>query len=90
MRSPGGGEFSSASNLNNLYVTTDEGRLDCLGQVEGVGGYEAVRQESVELDLGLHTCRVLNLDALIRSKEAMGRPHDLEAVIQLKALREGR
>jgi hypothetical protein len=33
-------------------------------------------------------CRVLSLDALIRSKEALGRPHDLQTLVQLKALRE--
>lgn len=83
-------DAEEVERLKNLYVTTDEGRLDCLGNVEGVGPYDAVLAESVELDLGKYSCRVLGLDALIRSKEALGRPHDLQTVVQLKALREQR
>jgi predicted nucleotidyltransferase len=77
-----------AGAVKNLYITTDEGRLDCLGSIQGIGGFEAVYDESVELDLEGRACRVLGLEALIRAKEATGRPHDLETVIQLKALRE--
>ena len=79
---------AKAKSVKNLYITTDEGRLDCLGRVEGVGDFEAARRESVEMALGEGTCSVLGLDALIRSKEALGRPHDLEALVQLKAIRE--
>jgi hypothetical protein len=79
---------SKAASLKNIYITTDAGRLDCLGFVEGVGDYDSTRRESIEIDLGDYSCRVLNLDALIRSKEALGRPHDVQALVQLKALRE--
>lgn len=79
-----------AGAVKNLYITTDEGRLDCLGFIQGVGDFEAVLAESVELDLGGYTCRVLGLEALIRAKEATGRPHDLQTVVQLKALQERR
>ncbi len=77
-----------AEQIKNLDISTDEGRLDCLGFVTGVGDFAAVVRESVEISLGRRSFRVLGLDALIRSKEAAGRPHDLEAVIQLKAIRE--
>ena len=77
-----------AEQLGNLHISTDEGRLDCLGFVTGVGDYAAVLRESVEIKLDRGPFRVLGIDALIRSKEAAGRPHDLEAVIQLKAIRE--
>jgi hypothetical protein len=33
-------------------------------------------------------CHLLSLDALIRAKEALGRPRDQQAVLQLKAIRE--
>lgn len=45
-------------------------------------------KQSFDLEMGDHSCRVLGLDALIRAKEAMGRPHDLLTVTQLKAIRE--
>ena len=77
-----------AAGLRNLYVTTDDGRLDCLGQVAGIGGYDEVLALSESVELGSRSCRVLGIDGLIRAKEAMGRPHDLVTVVQLMALRE--
>jgi len=77
-----------AAALKNLYVTTDDGRLDCLGQVAGIGGFDDVLALSESVDLGGRSCRVLGIDGLIRAKEAMGRPHDLVTVAQLKAIRE--
>jgi len=79
---------AEAASLKNIYIATDEGPLDCLGFVEGVGDFDSVRRESEELDLGGYSCRVLSLEALIRSKEAMGRPHDQLTLVQLKAIRE--
>ena len=73
--------------LKNLYLETDLGVLDCLSRVLGVGGYAAVKKHSVVLDAGFGKCRVLNLDALIKAKQAMNRPRDREAIIQLKAIR---
>jgi hypothetical protein len=74
--------------LKNLYLDTDLGQLDCLGSVLGVGGYDEVAEQSVELDLPSGRCRVLNLDALIAAKQAMGRPRDREAILQLRAIKE--
>jgi predicted nucleotidyltransferase len=78
----------AAAAVKNIYITTDEGRLDCLGFVDGVGDFAKVLRESVELNLGGFSCHVLGLEALIRAKEAVGRPHDLQTVVQLKALKE--
>ena len=79
---------AQAAAVRNLYIQTDEGRLDCLGDVAGVGDFSAVLAQSVELTLDAFSCRVLGLDALIRAKEATSRPHDLETLVQLKAIRE--
>ena len=73
--------------LKNLYLQTDWGVVDCLGEVLGVGSYAAVQKQSIAVKLPFGTCRVLGLDALIKAKEAMGRPHDLESVVQLKAIK---
>ncbi|HVM61387.1 MAG TPA: nucleotidyltransferase [Verrucomicrobiae bacterium] len=73
--------------LKNLYLETDLGVLDCLGEVLGVGSYAAVKHQSVVLEMPIGKCRVLGLDALIKSKRAMDRPRDREAVKQLEAIR---
>ena len=77
-----------ARELKNLYLRTDIGVIDCLGEVAGIGGYEAVLQTSVPVNLSFGVCRMLSLDALIRSKETMGREHDLAALRQLRAIQE--
>lgn len=78
----------AAARLKNLYLLTDQGNLDCLGDVIGVGGYESARAESVEIRLNGRPCHVLGLPALIRSKEALGRPRDLLTTIELRAILE--
>ena len=75
-------------DLKNLYLDTDLGRLDCLGTIQGVGDFDRVKEHSIEIHLAGGIGRILNLDALIESKEAMGRPRDRESILQLKAIRE--
>lgn len=75
------------SRLKNLYLKTDLGIVDCLGDVLGVGNYTEAFRHSVVLELPIGPCRLLSLDALIRAKEAAGRPHDLLTVQQLKAVK---
>jgi len=74
--------------LRNIYLRTDLGVIDCLSEVAGIGGYDAVRQASVPVALSFGQCRMLSLDALIRSKETLGREQDLAALRQLRAIRE--
>ena len=61
--------------------------LDCISEVLGVGDFDVVLGESLPVQLGFGECRILSLDALIRAKEAMNRPRDREAVVQLKAIK---
>lgn len=74
--------------LRNLYLSTDWGQLDCLGEISGIGGWEACHARSEEIDLDGWPIRVLTLDAMITAKRAMGRPRDLHAVLELEAIRE--
>jgi hypothetical protein len=74
--------------LKKLYLDTDEGQLDCLGAVLGIGDFAEVKRRSVEIALPFGPCRILALDALIEAKKAMGRPRDKETVIQLTAIAE--
>lgn len=76
--------------LKNLYLDTDEGQLDCLGAVLGIGDFAEVKRRSVELELPFGRCRILALDALIEAKKAMGRPRDKAAALQLLAIQERR
>jgi hypothetical protein len=74
--------------LKNLYLQTDLGKLDCLGEVAGIGDYQAVLRNSVSFELSYGSFKVLSLDAAVASKEAVGRPRDLEAAKQLRAIKE--
>jgi predicted nucleotidyltransferase len=73
-----------------LTLVTDLGDLDVMDRVAGVGEFAAVRAASVEADLAGVPARVLALDALIAAKRAAGRRKDLEALLELEALREER
>jgi len=75
------------AGLKNLDLKTDLGIVDCLGEVLGVGDFESVLKQSVELELPFGTCRILDLEALIRTKEAMNRDHDRITVRQLREIK---
>jgi hypothetical protein len=70
----------------NLYLATDEGVLDLLGEIVAVGGFDEVRRASIEVELEGFRCRVLSLEALIACKRTLGRPKDLRVVAELEAV----
>jgi len=74
--------------LKNLYLKTDLGMVDCLGEVLGVGSFDEVARHAVEVELPVGKCRVLDIDALIRAKEAMGRDHDKITVKHLNEIKK--
>ncbi|MBK7999189.1 MAG: hypothetical protein IPK15_10875 [Verrucomicrobia bacterium] len=74
--------------LKNLYLTTDLGILDCLSEVAGVGDFEAVLKQSELKQFPFGQCYIFGIDALIKAKATVGRPHDLIAVTQLTAIKE--
>lgn len=79
---------SSFKDLKNVYLQTDLGKLDCLSEVTGLGGYEQVLRQSILHSMTFGQFRMLNLDALIVAKAAAGREKDLEAVRLLRAVKE--
>jgi predicted nucleotidyltransferase len=79
---------SSFKDLKNIYLQTDLGKLDCLGEVSGLGSYEQVLQQSILHTMSFGQFRMLNLDALIAAKTAAGRQKDLDAVRLLQAVKE--
>ncbi len=78
------------ASLKNLYLKTDLGILDCLGEIKGVGNYDEVAKHAVELELPIGKCRVIDLETLIVAKEAMDRDHDRITVRDLKEIKKRR
>jgi hypothetical protein len=74
--------------LKNMYLQTDLGTLDCLGEILGIGDFEKVSALSVTMTFPFGACRVLSLDALIASKEAAGRDKDVGALRFLRAIKD--
>lgn len=79
---------STLHSFKNLYLSTDYGQLDCLGNIKGIGSYSEVFRESVNIELDDKKYRFITLPALIKAKEAMGRPKDKEAILILATLME--
>jgi predicted nucleotidyltransferase len=72
----------------NFTLTTTAGEIDLLGEVTGGGSYNDLIRHTIEITLFTHRTRCLNLEWLIATKRAAGRPRDLEAIAELEALRE--
>lgn len=72
----------------NFTLTTEAGPVDVLGEITGVGDFAAVLAVSESVSLFGATYFCINLDALIVSKRAAGRPKDLEAVAELELIRD--
>ena len=79
---------SAFASFKNLYLQTDLGKLDCLSEIAGVGNFAAVAEHSIIGKLSYGEFRILNIDALIASKSAVGREKDIEAVRLLRAIKE--
>lgn len=72
----------------NFTLTTRRGDIDLLGEITGGGDYAALLPHTVELELFGLRCRFLDLEWLVRTKRAAGRPKDLELLAELEALLE--
>jgi hypothetical protein len=78
----------NVGEFRNLYLDTDLGHLECLSEIQGLGGYDTVASVSQTIEIDDISLRVLTIDALIAAKEAMNRPRDREAIRQLRAIKE--
>jgi len=79
-------EPKDVTGLKHIYLETDIGVLDVLSEVTGIGDFEQVRKNSVEIPLFGHRCKVISAEALIETKRKLGRPKDLFVVAELEAL----
>jgi hypothetical protein len=78
------------ASLKNLYLKTDFGIVDCLGEVLGVGNFDDVARHAIEVEIPSGKCRIMDIDTLIRAKEAMDRDHDRITVKHLKEIKKHR
>jgi len=74
----------------NFTLTTDLGPIDLLGHVAGGPAFENLLPDTVVMDMNEFSCRCLELQRLILTKKAAGRPKDLEPIAELEALLEER
>jgi predicted nucleotidyltransferase len=74
------------SQVANLYLETDQGIIDILSSVLGIGDFDRLRKSAVELPVFGRKCAVISLEDLITAKEAVGREKDLLAVKELRAI----
>jgi len=72
------------ANINNFYINTDMGQVDFLNSVTGIGDYEALSKNAIDVPLFGRKCKVISLDDLITAKKQLNRPHDIETVKQLE------
>jgi predicted nucleotidyltransferase len=72
----------------NFTFTTDEGDVDLLGEIQGLGGYAEVLKNSDQIEIFGASCRVMSLEDLVRAKKAAARGKDLILVKELEALLE--
>ena len=61
----------------NFTLTTDLGDLDLLREVAGLGDYTDLFASCEALELYGMRCKVLTLEGLIKSKQAVARAKDL-------------
>jgi predicted nucleotidyltransferase len=74
----------------NFTLMTSSGPLDLFGEVLGGGTYEDLLPHTVHVHLFGQDVTCLDIEAVIRTKRAAGRPRDFEAIAELEALREER
>lgn len=79
-------DATTLRNGLNFTLTTTAGDLDLIGEVPGIGMYEAVQPLSEKVLLYGYETQVLSLDGLILAKEAAGRTKDQLLLPELRAL----
>lgn len=78
----------SLGNMAVLTLITQLGAVDLLFEVAGLGTFEESRQKTVEAEAFGQRVLTLDLESLIRSKRAAGRPKDLAILPELESLLE--
>jgi predicted nucleotidyltransferase len=74
--------YYPSSGLIRVCRDDDGLQLDFMPVIHGFASFEALRAKSEVIDLGGHPLRVATLAAVVKSKEAAGRPRD-KAVLDI-------
>ena len=72
----------------NFTLTTALGWIDLSGEIPGGGRYEDLIDSSLKINVFGFECFVLDLETLIKTKRAAGRPKDFESLAELEVLRK--
>jgi predicted nucleotidyltransferase len=76
--------------LKNMYLRTDLGKVDVLGELPGICSYDELAARAVEMVVLGTPCRVIDLDTLIAAKRFAGRDKDKPAVKALEVVKKYR
>lgn len=74
--------------IKNLYLRTNLGKVDILGELPGVGSYDEISKSAVEVNARGVRVRALDIDTLISSKRFAGRVRDMQAISELEQIRK--
>lgn len=72
--------------LLNLHLETDDGIIDILSSILGVGDFARLKERAVQALVFGRKCAIISLEDLIMAKEAVGREKDLLTVKELRAI----
>lgn len=81
-------DWTTLQHGTNFTFVTSLGDIDLLGEVKGIGNYQDMLSESLEIDLNGYKTKLLSIPALIVAKEAAGREKDRVGLQVLYALQE--
>jgi hypothetical protein len=81
---------ATLSRANIWNLVTVAGRLDLAFQPSGTEGYDDLAKNAELFEAFGVKFEAASLDDIIRSKEAAGRPKDLDDVVLLRALKQRR
>ncbi len=70
----------------NFTLMTDLGAIDLLGEITGGGRFEDLVAHCIWAEAFGVRCRLLDLQTLIATKRATGRPKDFEVLAELEIL----
>ena len=79
-------DWTTLQHGTNFTFETSMGDIDLLGEVKGLGSYDDLVPESIQVDLDGNPTRILSIPSLIVAKRAAGRPKDQAGLIVLDAL----
>lgn len=75
-------------NVKNLYIATDLGVLDILGELPGIGTFAEIAARADQTSLDGQMVKVLCLEDLIASKTQLGRNKDKATILELLVIKD--